>query len=159
MSQDVSSQGPAAFPDPLPSFHEGLEAQLSAICYASNGLVPAIVQDRETKDVLMLAWMNEAALRKTIETGRTWFWSRSRGEYWRKGDTSGDRQIVRELRYDCDCDCILVSVDQQGRGACHTGEWSCFFRTFEPARSNADDPRDAAGAADGPPSATDSKGT
>ncbi len=124
--------------DPPPVFSETVEAQLSAVSYGENGLIPAIVQDRETKDVLMLAWMNESALRKTLESGRSWFWSRSRGEYWRKGDTSGDRQIVRELRYDCDCDCVLVLVDQQGRGACHTGEWSCFFRTFDQTFDSCD---------------------
>ncbi len=155
MNQHPEPQAAAEFPEPLPVFHEELEAQLSAMSYAGNGLAPAIVQDHETRDVLMLAWMNEAALRKTIETGHTWFWSRSRGEYWRKGDTSGDRQIVREIRYDCDCDCILVIVDQQGRGACHTGEWSCFFRTFKPVDVGITDHHGGArGATDHPPSAT-----
>ena len=74
--------------------------------------------------------MNEEALRRTLETGRTWFWSRSRQEYWCKGETSGDRQWVREARYDCDVDALLFVVEQEGRGACHTGERSCFFRAF-----------------------------
>ena len=100
--------------------------------FDDRGLVPAVVQDVASGDVLMLAWMNEEAVRRTVETGRTWFWSRSRGELWRKGDTSGHVQHVREVRYDCDGDTLLVRVDQEG-AACHTGEWSCFFRTLEPA--------------------------
>jgi len=78
----------------------------------------------------MLAWMNEESLRRTLQEGRTVFWSRSRGELWRKGDTSGDRQWVREAYYDCDGDTLLLVVEQEGRGACHTGERSCFFRGF-----------------------------
>jgi phosphoribosyl-AMP cyclohydrolase/phosphoribosyl-ATP pyrophosphohydrolase/phosphoribosyl-AMP cyclohydrolase len=78
----------------------------------------------------MFAWMNEEALRRTLEEGRSVFWSRSRQELWRKGDTSGDRQWVREVAYDCDGDVVLLVVDQEGDGACHTGERSCFFRTF-----------------------------
>jgi phosphoribosyl-AMP cyclohydrolase/phosphoribosyl-ATP pyrophosphohydrolase/phosphoribosyl-AMP cyclohydrolase len=77
-----------------------------------------------------MAWMNEDALRRTLETGRTWFWSRSRQEYWCKGETSGDRQYVRRAAYDCDGDTLLFVVEQEGRGACHTGERSCFFRDF-----------------------------
>jgi phosphoribosyl-AMP cyclohydrolase len=92
--------------------------------------VPAIAQDHETGAVLMLAWMNEATLRETLETGRMVYWSRSRQEVWRKGDTSGDIQLVREARYDCDGDALLFVVEQQGNGACHTGEYSCFHRTF-----------------------------
>ncbi len=100
--------------------------------FDDRGLVPAVVQDVKSGDVLMLAWMNEEAVRRTVETGRTWFWSRSRGELWRKGDTSGHVQHVREVRYDCDGDTVLVRVDQVGV-ACHTGEWSCFHRTLEEA--------------------------
>lgn len=95
-----------------------------------DGLVPVIVQEQRTGQVLMLAWMNAGALQRTLETGRTWFWSRSRGEYWCKGETSGDRQWVRAAAYDCDLDSILIQVEQVGRGACHTGERSCFFREF-----------------------------
>lgn len=102
--------------------------ELGDIAFDASGLVAAIVQDATTRDVLMLAWMNEEALRRTLETGRSWFWSRSRQEYWCKGETSGDRQFVRSVRYDCDGDALLLLVDQQGRGACHTGEWSCFYR-------------------------------
>jgi phosphoribosyl-AMP cyclohydrolase len=84
----------------------------------------------ENGDVLMVAWMNEDAVRRTLESGRTWFWSRSRGELWRKGDTSGHVQHVREVRYDCDADTLLVRVVQEG-AACHTGNRTCFYRTLE----------------------------
>jgi len=95
-----------------------------------NGLVPAITQDMKTGKVLMLAYMNAEALETTLREGRACYWSRSRRELWRKGQTSGDIQIVREVLVDCDEDTILLLVDQQGRGACHTGKWSCFFRRF-----------------------------
>ncbi len=103
---------------------------LDAVSYDSDGLVPAIVQDQASQRVLMMAWMNSDALRQTLESGRTWFWSRSRQEYWCKGETSGDRQYVRSVSYDCDGDVLLVQVDQEGKGACHTGAWSCFYRDF-----------------------------
>jgi phosphoribosyl-AMP cyclohydrolase len=106
------------------------EDQLAQVTYDSNGLVPAIIQEDGTGQVLMMAWMNQESLRKTLETGRTWFWSRSRQEYWCKGETSGDRQFVREAYYDCDGDTLLFVVEQEGRGACHTGERSCFYRAF-----------------------------
>lgn len=106
------------------------EAELDAVQYDDQGLVPAIVQEEATGLVLMFAWMNADALRRTLETGRTWFWSRSRAEYWCKGETSGDRQYVRRVAYDCDVDVLLVAVEQVGRGACHTGERTCFFRSF-----------------------------
>lgn len=105
-------------------------ALLDAVAFGPDGLVPAIAQQQGTGEVLMMAWMNEDALRRSLETGRTWFWSRSRREYWCKGETSGDRQYIREARYDCDVDVILFVVEQEGRGACHTGERSCFFRAF-----------------------------
>ena len=104
--------------------------QLAGVKYDANGLVPAIIQEAGTGAVLMLAYMNDDALRQTLETGRTWFWSRSRQEYWCKGETSGDRQYVREAYYDCDGDTLLIVVDQEGKGACHTGERTCFFRSF-----------------------------
>jgi len=107
-----------------------LDEQLANVVYNEAGLVPAIAQDHETGTVLMLAWMTEATLRETLETGRMVYWSRSRKEVWRKGDTSGDIQLVREARYDCDGDVLLFVVEQQGKGACHTGEFSCFFRAF-----------------------------
>ncbi len=97
--------------------------------FDKNGLIPAIVQDIKTKDVLMMAWMNVESLQKTVETGETWFWSRSRSELWHKGGTSGNVQKVVELRYDCDGDTLLVLVEPAGP-ACHTGEISCFFRTL-----------------------------
>ena len=106
------------------------EAELAGVHYNADGLVGAIVQEQGTGQVLMFAWMNEAALRRTLETGRMWYWSRSRQEYWCKGETSGDRQYVREALYDCDADVLLFKVEQEGRGACHTGERSCFFRAF-----------------------------
>ena len=104
--------------------------EIAALEWNADGLLPAIVQEGSTGQVLMLAWMNEAALRRTLEEGRSVFWSRSRQELWRKGDTSGDRQWLREARYDCDGDVVLLVVDQEGDGACHTGERSCFFRVF-----------------------------
>ena len=106
------------------------EEDLARVTFNREGLVPAIVQEHGTGQVLMLAWMNEDSLRRTLETGRTWFWSRSRQEYWCKGETSGDRQFVREAYYDCDGDTLLLVVEQEGRGACHTGERSCFDRAF-----------------------------
>ena len=106
------------------------DAQLDAVTYDADGLVPAIIQEEGTGQVLMMAWMNEASLRKTLETGRTWFWSRSRQEYWCKGETSGDRQFVRSGAYDCDGDTLLFVVEQEGKGACHTGNYSCFFSPF-----------------------------
>jgi phosphoribosyl-AMP cyclohydrolase len=114
------------------------DAELDEVSFDDKGLVAAIVQDDANGDVLMFAWMNKESLRRTLETGRTWFWSRSRQEFWCKGETSGDRQFVRSAAYDCDMDCILLRVEQEGRGACHTGERSCFFRAFgsgaEPGR-------------------------
>jgi len=104
--------------------------ELAAVAFDTDGLAPAIVQEAGTGRVLMLAWMDAEALRRTLEEGRTWFWSRSREEHWRKGDTSGDRQWVRGAYYDCDMDTLLFVVEQEGRGACHTGERSCFFRAF-----------------------------
>jgi phosphoribosyl-AMP cyclohydrolase len=106
------------------------DADLGVIAFDAQGLVPAIVQDQDTGQVLMLAWMNEESLRRTLESGRTWFWSRSRKELWCKGETSGDRQWVRQAYYDCDADAVLVVVEQEGRGACHTGERTCFYRSF-----------------------------
>jgi phosphoribosyl-ATP pyrophosphohydrolase/phosphoribosyl-AMP cyclohydrolase len=101
---------------------------VDTIKYDDRGLVPAIVQDYLDGTVLMMAWMNRESLQKTIETGETWFWSRSRQEFWHKGATSGHLQIVKSLRYDCDSDCILVTVEQIGEIACHTGARSCFHR-------------------------------
>lgn len=98
------------------------------IRYNDYGLVPAIVQDYLDGTVLMMAWMNRESLQKTMETGETWFWSRSRQELWHKGATSGHLQHVRSLRYDCDSDTLLIGVEQVGDIACHTGERSCFHQ-------------------------------
>lgn len=98
------------------------------IRYDERGLVPAIVQDYLDGTVLMMAWMNRESLQKTLETGRTWFWSRSRQELWPKGETSGHVQKVKSMRYDCDSDALLISVEQIGDIACHTGERSCFHQ-------------------------------
>jgi phosphoribosyl-AMP cyclohydrolase len=100
------------------------------------GLVAAVVQQHDTGEVLMLAWMDDEALRRTLSTGRATYWSRSRGEYWVKGETSGNRQWVREVRVDCDGDALLVLVDQEGV-ACHTGARSCFFRPLPAAEGSA----------------------
>jgi phosphoribosyl-AMP cyclohydrolase len=108
------------------------EELVGAVDFAkdADGLLPAIVQDATDGTVLTVAYMDAEALRRTLATGRSWFYSRSRREYWQKGDTSGDRQYVREVRLDCDGDALVVRVDQHGRGACHTGERSCFHRTI-----------------------------
>lgn len=104
--------------------------QIDAVKYNSDGLVPVIAQCAATKDILMMAWMNAESLSMTFREGRMVYWSRSRQELWRKGDTSGDRQFVREAFYDCDADTLLFIVEQEGKGACHTGEFSCFYRKF-----------------------------
>lgn len=93
----------------------------------TKGLVPAIIQDYKTSEVLMLAYMNEEALKRTLSTGTTWFWSRSRQEFWNKGATSGHFQYVKEIKTDCDEDTILIKVEQIGP-ACHTGSKSCFYK-------------------------------
>ena len=102
---------------------------LPELKYDANGLIPCVVQDSETREVLMVAWMNEESLRRTLETGETVFWSRSRQEYWHKGETSGNVQKVVEILYDCDADTLLALVEPAGP-ACHTGERTCFFRSL-----------------------------
>lgn len=104
--------------------------ELDAVRYNSDGLVPVIAQCVDTGDILMMAWMNRESLAMTFAEGRMVYFSRSRQELWRKGDTSGDRQFVREAYYDCDGDTLLFKVEQEGKGACHTGERSCFYRAF-----------------------------
>jgi phosphoribosyl-ATP pyrophosphohydrolase/phosphoribosyl-AMP cyclohydrolase len=99
---------------------------IAQIKWDESGLVPAIVQDAASKEVLMMAYMNEASFRLSVESGETWFWSRSRSELWHKGATSGHTQTIRSFKYDCDGDTLLLQVDQQGP-ACHTGKYSCFF--------------------------------
>ncbi len=102
-------------------------------------LIPAIVQDHKTGEVLMLAYMNDESLKRTKETGYTWFWSRSRQKYWKKGETSGNLQVVKEMRYDCDEDTYLVLVEQIGGKACHTDNRSCFYRQMTPEEKNVAD--------------------
>jgi phosphoribosyl-AMP cyclohydrolase len=97
----------------------------SALKYDSTGLIPAIIQDSKNKEVLMLGYMNAEAVRRTLDEGRVTFWSRSRQEYWRKGDTSGHAQFVRSVYHDCDADTLLIGVEQIG-AACHTGSRTCF---------------------------------
>ena len=101
-----------------------------------TGLIPAIIQDDENKEVLMVGYMNREAVRKTLESGRVCFWSRSREEYWIKGETSGHTQTVRTVAFDCDGDALLIKVEQKG-GACHTGYRSCFFREVSPDGNSA----------------------
>jgi phosphoribosyl-AMP cyclohydrolase len=101
------------------------------IKYNEKGLVPAIIQDIASGEVLMMAYMNEEALQKTIQTGYTHFYSRSRQKLWKKGETSGHLQEVKEILIDCDKDTLLIKVIQHGPGACHTGHRSCFFRNLE----------------------------
>lgn len=96
-----------------------------------GGLLPAIAQDARTGEVLMLAYMNEEAFRRTLETGKAWYYSRSRDTYWMKGESSGHVQEVREIRVDCDADAILLRIEQVGGAACHTGQRSCFYRRVE----------------------------
>ena len=115
MSVDASNQLHQAIP-------------IERIKYDERGLVPAIVQDYLDGTVLMMAWMNAESLQKTLDTGETWFWSRSRQEFWHKGATSGHLQYVKDIRYDCDSDALLVTVEQIGDIACHTGERSCFHQ-------------------------------
>lgn len=110
--------------------HEYAEC-LATIAWNHDGLVPVIVQQHDTGEVLMMAWMNSAALRETLTTGRMCYWSRSRNALWRKGERSGQTQELHRLTIDCDGDALLAAVNQQGV-ACHTGRRSCFFRTFTP---------------------------
>jgi len=103
------------------------EVKIPELKLDSNGLVTAVVQDHKTKEVLMVAFMNKESLQITVKEGRTCFWSRSRKELWRKGDTSGHVQTVKAIYYDCDVDALLIMVEQIG-AACHTGERTCFYR-------------------------------
>jgi phosphoribosyl-AMP cyclohydrolase len=109
----------------------------SNLKFDSDGLIPAIIQDASNKDVLMLGYMNAEAVRRTLTEGRVTFWSRSRQEYWRKGDTSGHSQFVRDVHHDCDGDTLLIRVEQIG-AACHTGSRTCFEDYDVPAVTNID---------------------
>jgi phosphoribosyl-AMP cyclohydrolase len=111
---------------------DAIERLLGEIGFDEDGLVPAIAQQHDTGEVLMLAWMNREAVRVTLSEGRACYWSRSRNALWRKGESSGQLQRLRELRLDCDGDTILLRIDQNGDGvACHEGYESCFFRRLE----------------------------
>ena len=107
-----------------------MQDSLPTLKFDANGLIPAIVQDANTKEVLMLAYMNLQSLQLTLEKGETYFWSRSRGELWHKGETSGNIQRVIEVSVDCDADTLLIHVEPNGP-ACHTGERTCFYRNLE----------------------------
>ncbi len=111
---------------------------LNQLDFEKQELLPAVVQDCDSGEVLMLAYMNREALQKTLDTGVTWFWSRSRKKYWQKGETSGNIQLVREIRYDCDADTLLIRVEQKGP-ACHTGKRSCFFNSLLPPAGGEDE--------------------
>src|SRR5258705_9912046 len=106
-----------------------IERALAEIKFGPDGLVPAIAQQHDTGEILMMAWMNRDAVRASLTEGRACYWSRSRAKLWRKGETSGQIQLLREMRLDCDGDAVLLLVDQQGV-ACHTGRRSCFFRPW-----------------------------
>ncbi|WP_174615656.1 bifunctional phosphoribosyl-AMP cyclohydrolase/phosphoribosyl-ATP diphosphatase HisIE [Virgibacillus ihumii] len=106
-----------------------MEKTFNHLSFDDNGLIPAIIQDARTGDVLTLAYMNETSLQKTIDTGETWFFSRKRQKLWNKGETSGNKQLVNSISYDCDADTLLVQVNPKGP-ACHTGKTSCFYQTL-----------------------------
>ena len=107
-----------------------LTETLDTLKYNADGLIPAIAQQFDTHEVLMMAWMNRASIEETLETGRICYWSRSRNRFWRKGESSGQMQVLKEFRIDCDADTILLLVDQTGP-ACHTGRRSCFYNKVE----------------------------
>ena len=107
------------------------EPTFDKLKFDSNGLIPAVIQESGTGRVLMVAYMNASSLAKTLETGKTWFWSRSRQKYWLKGESSGHVQTVKRVTTDCDCDTVLIEVEQAG-AACHEGYKSCFYRELRP---------------------------
>lgn len=107
-----------------------LSDALDKLKYTAEGLIPAIAQQYDTQEVLMMAWMNRSSIEETLQTGRVCYWSRSRNNYWRKGEKSGQMQVLKELRFDCDADTLLLQVDQTGP-ACHTGRRSCFYNKVE----------------------------
>lgn len=111
------------------SDREAASLSTADLRYNADGLIPCIVQDADAGDVLMMAWMNQEAVQRTLDQGTTWFWSRSRSKFWHKGEESGNTQELVDLRYDCDADCLLALVHPAGP-ACHTGELSCFYRSL-----------------------------
>jgi phosphoribosyl-AMP cyclohydrolase len=110
-----------------------LQTEIAALKYNSDGLIPAIAQQHDTGEVLMMAWMNAHSIQESLETGRVCYWSRSRQKYWRKGEESGQIQMLKEMRFDCDNDTILLQVDQHG-AACHTGRKTCFYKRVHKAQ-------------------------
>lgn len=111
-----------------------MDLQLDQLKFDSNGLIPAIIQDHKTGQVLMMAWMNRQSLEMTIQTGKTHFYSRSRNKLWLKGESSGHVQTVKSISTDCDMDVLLIQAEQIG-AACHEGYYTCFFRRYEPGKS------------------------
>ena len=111
------------------SSKETASLSIEDLTYNEAGLIPCIVQDVDSREVLMMAWMNAESVRRTVEQGTTWFWSRSRQKFWHKGEESGNTQQLVELRYDCDADTLLALVKPAGP-ACHTGNTTCFYRSF-----------------------------
>jgi len=116
------------------------EAWLNKINWSEDGLVPAIAQDADSGDILMVAWMNREALKQTVELGEAVYWSRSRKKLWHKGEESGHTQKVKEIRLDCDEDVVLLKIDQVGGIACHTGRRSCFFQRLDKGKWVTVDP-------------------
>lgn len=125
------SEQPSPAPHGLKASEKADETTILSLKYTADGLIPAVVQDVQSQAVLMVAWMNEEALALTLQTGQAHYWSRSRQKLWHKGATSGDFQLLREIRVDCDQDCLLLLIEQTGKGACHTGRTSCFYRRLE----------------------------
>jgi phosphoribosyl-AMP cyclohydrolase len=119
--------------DTTQCFPLSVSIDLDSLKFASDGLIPAVVIDSDDK-VLMVAYMDRNALERSISSGRTWFYSRSRKSYWAKGETSGNIQKILEIKTDCDLDTLLVKVEQMGQGACHTGSYSCFFNNVAETR-------------------------
>ncbi len=115
------------------STEQTIEAALAELAFNADGLVPAIAQQHDTGEVLMMAWMNKDSVAETLRTGRVCYWSRSRAKLWRKGESSGQIQVLKELRWDCDADTLLLQVDQSGV-ACHTGRRNCFFKAVRDGR-------------------------
>jgi len=122
--------------------------KLENLKFDEQGLIPAVVQDIDTKDVLMMAYMNTESLQKTLETGNTWFFSRSRQKLWMKGETSGNTQTVKKINYDCDNDTLLIQVEPAGP-ACHTGDKTCFHRQLEEGIKNPDEIEEVKSAVEG----------
>jgi phosphoribosyl-AMP cyclohydrolase len=117
-----------------------MQTYLNDIKWTQDGLVPAIAQDATTQRILMMAWMNAESLQLTVESGKAVYWSRSRGQLWRKGESSGHEQRVKDIRLDCDGDAIILTVIQEKGIACHTGRESCFYRTLKNGQWQTTDP-------------------